>query len=73
MAINPVLKKKYEEGYQKGFERGTKLGFEQGKYSACMYFAERFDGLDKVPGIGPKSMKKIVEHFGSEYFQQVGK
>lgn len=73
MARNPILKQKYDEGYQKGFERGSKLGFEQGKYSACMYLADRFDGLNQVPGIGPKIMEKIVNHFGSEYFQKVEK
>lgn len=71
MAKNPVLKQKYKEGYQKGFERGSKLGFEQGKYSACMYFAERFDGLENVSGIGPKTMEIIVNHFGAEYFKKV--
>lgn len=67
VAKNPIIEKARSEG----FEKGSKLGFEQGKYSACMYFADRFDGLDKVPGIGPKVMEKVVKHFGSEYFQKV--
>lgn len=71
MSKNPVIQKARKEGYQKGFEVGTKHGFEQGKYSACMYFAERFDGLEKVKGIGPKTMKIIVEHFGKEYFKGI--
>lgn len=66
---NPVLQKAREEGYNQGFHAGIKTGFEQGKYSACMHFADRFDGLEKVPGIGPKIMKKIVKHFGPELFE----
>lgn len=73
MAKNPIIQKAKDEGYKKGFEMGTKHGFEQGKYSACMYFASRFDGLDKVAGIGPKMMEKIVNHFGAEYFEKVDK
>jgi flagellar biosynthesis/type III secretory pathway protein FliH len=70
MAKNPVIKKAREDGYNAGFNAGVKTGFDQGKYSACMFFADKFDGLDKVPGIGPKMMKKIVEHFGKEYFEE---
>lgn len=71
--VNPVIQKAKETGYNEGFQKGTNFGFEQGKYSACMYFADRFDGLDKVPGIGPKLMEKIVNHFGREYFEEVKK
>ena len=64
---NPVLQQKFEEGKREGF----KHGFEQGKYSAIVYFASRFEGLDKVPGIGPKTVEKVVKHFGKEYFEAV--
>lgn len=67
---NPVIQKARDEGYNAGFNAGMKLGFEQGKYSACMHFADRFEGLEKVPGIGPKSMEKVVKHFGEELFQK---
>lgn len=70
-SVNPVIVKAREEGYNDGFQKGSKFGFEQGKYSACMYFADRFDGLDKVPGIGPKMMEKVVNHFGKQYFKEV--
>jgi hypothetical protein len=69
MGKNPVIQKAKEDGYSEGFMKGSKVGFEQGKYSACMHFADRFDGLDKVPGIGPKIFEKVVNHFGKEYFQ----
>lgn len=71
MAKNPVIEKAKQDGHNKGFAAGMKLGFEQGKYNACMFFADRFDGLDKVKGIGPKTMKIVVEHFGAEYFKAV--
>jgi hypothetical protein len=71
VAKNPVIQKAKQDGYSDGFMNGSKVGFEQGKYSATMYFASRFDGLDQVPGIGPKIMEKVVNHFGKEYFQIV--
>lgn len=70
MAKNPVILKAKQEGYEKGFTAGMKQGFEHGKYSACMHFADRFDGLEKVPGIGPKIMEKVVNHFGKELFRE---
>lgn len=71
MSKNPVIQKARSEAYADGFEKGQKLGFEQGKYSACMYFASRFEGLQDIKGIGPKTMQIIVKHFGSEYFQKL--
>lgn len=68
--VNPVIQKAREEGYNAGFMAGVKQGFEQGKYSACMHFANRFDGIEKVKGIGPKTMKLIIEHFGAELFDK---
>lgn len=70
---NPIIAKAKQEGYKNGFEAGLKMGFEQGKYSACMHFADRFEGLEKVPGIGPKSMEKVVKHFGEELFREATK
>lgn len=66
---NPVLIKARQEAYNKGFTNG----FEQGRDNACLLFATKFDGLDKVPGIGPKLMERIVNHFGREYFEEVKK
>jgi hypothetical protein len=63
---NPVIEKARSEGYNTGF----KNGFEHGKYSACVVFADKMEGLDKVAGIGPKIMEKIVHHFGKEYFEE---
>lgn len=67
MSKNPVIQKAREEGYKAGFE----VGLKHGKESACYFFASKFDELDKVPGIGPKIMEKVVRHFGAEYFKEV--
>jgi hypothetical protein len=67
--VNPVIAKAREEGYKLGF----KVGIEQGQNAACVFFAQRFEGLEKVKGIGPKRMQQIVEHFGKEYFIKVEK
>lgn len=66
---NPVLENARKESYNKGFT----IGFEQGRDNACLLFASKFDGLEKVPGIGPKMMEKIVNHFGREYFKEAKK
>lgn len=66
---NPVLEKKRQEGYEAGF----KVGIEHGRHAACVFFAEQFEGLEKVKGIGPKTMETIVKHFGREYFQELEK
>lgn len=58
-------------GETAGFIKGYEEGFEKGQKEAVNILADRFDGLHKVPGIGPKLMEKIVNHFGSEYFKAV--
>jgi ERCC4-type nuclease len=63
---NPVIEKARGEGYNEGF----KNGFEHGKYTACVVFADKMEGLEHVNGIGPKIMDKIVKHFGQEYFEE---
>lgn len=69
MAKNPIFQKAKQDGYNQGFNNG----FEQGKYSACVFFAERFEGLQDIKGIGPKTMEIIVNHFGADYFKKVDK
>ncbi|MCM3598681.1 hypothetical protein M4D55_23260 [Metabacillus idriensis] len=68
---NPVIEKARQDGYNQGFENGFKSGADIGKDEACKILALKFDGLDKVPGIGPKMLQKIVTHFGREYFKEV--
>jgi hypothetical protein len=67
MAKNPVLEKVRQEAYNKGFKKGVEMGQD----NACLIFASKFEGLQEVPGIGPKLMEKIVNHFGREYFEVV--
>lgn len=59
---NPVLQKKYLEGYQ----QGKKDGIAQ----AVNFFAEKLEGLQNVPGIGEKTMRKIVDKLGHQYFDE---
>jgi hypothetical protein len=63
---NPVIEKAIGEGYNEGF----KFGFEHGKYTACVVFANKLEGLENVKGIGPKVLDKIVKHIGEEYFEE---
>jgi|GEM_PF-2872443 len=62
---NPVLEKVRREAYQEGFRDGL----EHGKYAAVCFFAERFERLEKTKGIGAKTMQRIVEAIGVEYFE----
>lgn len=68
---NPVIIKARQEGYNDGFKVGFEQGVVQGRQNATYILASRFSGLSKVPGIGPKLLQKIVNHFGKEYFQEV--
>lgn len=67
---NPVIEKARKSGYEEGFKKGTQLGFEQGKYSACMFIAQKMEGLEKVKGIGPKTIQLLKDHMGREYFEE---
>lgn len=57
---NPVLQKKFDEG----FEKGVMAGREQ----AISFFIDRFKELNDVPGIGEKTLIKIQEQLGEKYF-----
>ena len=67
MAKNPIIQKAREEGYNDGFKNGQTFG----RSVAIEFFALRFQGLNEVKGIGPKTMELIVNHFGKEYFKEV--
>jgi hypothetical protein len=72
---NPVLDKVRKEAYEIGLKNGIKIGEEIGEKKgvdkASQFFADKVDGLVKVPGIGPKLYQKFVEHFGKQYFREV--
>ena len=62
---NPLLQKKFDEGYA--------LGMEHGIQKSVDFFTEKFKGLHEVEGIGEKTMKKIIDQLGHQYFEEVGK
>ncbi len=65
MKKNPVLQKKFDEGYEVGFKNGA----EYGQRAAVDFFANKFEGLEKVPGIGKKTLSKLRKHLGEQYFE----
>ncbi len=64
MKKNPILQKKFDEGYAKGFMKGAEYGRDQ----AINFFSDKFEGLENVPGIGDKTLKKIRHQLGDQYF-----
>lgn len=44
---NPLLQKRWHEGYNEGLKDGIAR--------SVSFFAERFEGLDDIPGIGEKN------------------
>ncbi|PAD69914.1 hypothetical protein CHH83_05770 [Bacillus sp. 7586-K] len=65
--IEKVKKEEYNNGYKQGYEHGKVAGIKM----STRTIGAKFNGLDKVPGIGPKLIEKISTHFGKEYFQEV--
>jgi len=58
LSKNPVLQKKFDEGYEKGFMDGSKL-----KENLITDSLNEFiDQLMFVPGIGLKTIEKIKKH-----------
>ena len=62
---NPVLQKKYNEGFMNGYERA--------RLDTLDFFRMRFDKLQETKGIGEKTLEKIVDVIGPEYFRKVEK
>lgn len=58
---NPLLKKKFDEGYA--------LGKQHGIQQAVDFFKDKFDGLENVEGIGEVTMNKIKLQLGEKYFK----
>jgi excinuclease UvrABC nuclease subunit len=69
---NPIIQKARKEAYELGYKNGAEMGHKIALQQAEEFFKSKFDGLDKVPGIGPKIFEKFMNHFGNEYFVKVG-
>ncbi|MGG0718714.1 hypothetical protein ABE096_14120 [Robertmurraya massiliosenegalensis] len=65
MAKNPLLEKKFTEGYSQGFKSGKDVGIA----TAVEFIATKFAVLPEVKGIGPKTLEKIRNAVGEEYFK----
>ena len=62
---NPVLQKKYDEGYVDGFNAGAEFG----RKTAIQFFAKRFKQLEQTKGIGQATLDKIKQALGRQYFK----
>lgn len=51
---NPILQKKYDEGYKDGFEQGVFFGKEMVKE-----IGKRVESIKEIKGIGEKTYMKI--------------
>lgn len=58
---NPLLQKKFEEGYE--------LGLEHGVQKATAFFIERFESLKDVKGIGDKTLEKVKKQLFKGYLK----
>jgi len=55
---NPVLQKKYDEGYQDGVEAGARSGVQR----TVKHIRDILIDLQDVPGIGVKTYEKVTDH-----------
>lgn len=80
MAKNPLLQKKYDEGRAAGikaclemnklsFSDGYDQGLKEGIARSTAFFMEKFEGLKDVEGIGPKTIQRLKEQLGEQYFE----
>ncbi|GIN84186.1 hypothetical protein J6TS2_05720 [Heyndrickxia sporothermodurans] len=55
--------KKYDSPHlQRIYERGIRDGAELAKERLEEYFVERLSTLREVPGLGEKTIQKVIEH-----------
>jgi DNA polymerase/3'-5' exonuclease PolX len=55
MAKNPQFEKRYQEG--------IRVGMEITKEVSAAHFSVKLERLSKIPGIGPKRFKQIIDEF----------
>lgn len=56
---NPLLQKKYEEGFVDGMEHGVRTAIDR--------YSQDLEALSDVKGVGEKTMERIREHFAKFY------
>jgi DNA polymerase/3'-5' exonuclease PolX len=59
MGKNPLLQQKYREGFRDGMETAKEV--------SAAHFSVKLERLAKLPGIGPKRFKQIVEEFMKDF------
>jgi hypothetical protein len=69
MTKNPLLEKKFQEGYNQGF----KLGKDVGIATAVDFIATKLEALHQMPGVGTKTIEKLKKALGEEYFKEIDK
>ena len=57
---NPLLAKKYDEGFEDGVRSGVSLSVK--------FFKDKLNELENTKGIGAKTMQAIKDNLGHEYF-----
>lgn len=66
---NPVLIKKYQEGYTAGFQEGQAKGHIDGmiagKKAAAALLSVKIERIAKIKGIGPAKIKQIFDALDS--------
>lgn len=67
---NPVIEKARKEGYEAGVKVGFQLGEQNGIQKATDFFIHKFEGLENVEGVGPKTFEKIRKQLGEQYFMK---
>jgi hypothetical protein len=68
---NPVIEKAFENGKKEGYLLGLTHGEDKGIRKTVNFFVDKLEGLPEVPGIGPKTLKKIKRLIGEQYFSEV--
>lgn len=68
MAKNPVIQAAFDKGKKEGYALGLAHGRSEGQAKTILVVAEKLKNLPTIPGVGPKTMDKFIEHFGRKYF-----
>lgn len=70
MSLTRKIKRNQYKNNFVELKKAYKKGFNDGIEHAIEFFKRKFDGIYEVPGIGEKTVEKIVKHFGEEFFEK---